>query len=262
MDVVATLSYLSPTSGPAAYLSGAPGEAERPTGDYLQVPVNIRDARLLARPPELDVEGFCLIDHGTIDVDFGAEKDIVESYYPQVAALVRDLLGAERVIVFDHNVRIDADRPGIRRPARHVHSDYTMKSAIRRALDLLDPDDALRAIRRRFAEVNFWRPILHPVETSPLALADARTIPLEDYRKVDIIYPDRSGEILEVVYRPDHRWAYFPDMTPREALIFKGFDSSPSCGCRWTPHSAFDLPGSRADARPRSSIELRAMVFF
>jgi hypothetical protein len=262
MDVIATLNYLSPHSGPAAYLSGEPGEEERPTGEYVPVPVRVQDARALDRAPELEIEGLCLFEHGTEDVDFASEVEIIEHYYPQVADLLRRGLGAQQVVVFDHNVRVDADRSGIRRPARHVHSDYTARSAIRRAVDLVDGEDALRILRGRFAQVNFWRPIHHPVETSPLAVADARSIAPEDYVKVDIIYPGRSGEILEVTHRPDHRWLYFPGMTPTEALVFKGFDSAPPGGCRWTPHSAFNDPTAREGGRPRTSIELRALIIY
>lgn len=118
-DVTASLTYLSPLSGHPAYISGEPGEAELPTGTYDQVPVRIHDARALTRAPELDVEGFSLIQHETQDVDFGSDHDVTVNYYPQIVALLKKQLGADKAIVFDHNVRTDAERPGIRRPARH-----------------------------------------------------------------------------------------------------------------------------------------------
>jgi len=261
MDVIAELTYLAPESGPAAYFSGLPGEEERPTGTYLQVPVRIRDARTLPQPPALDVEGFCLAAHQTGDIDFSREPEIVDVYYPRVAGFLRQTCGARRTVVFDHNIRIDTGEPGIRQPARHVHSDYTARSAARRAVELLEAGDVIAGLQRRFLQVNFWRPIRHPVETCPLAVADARSIPAEDCVKVDMVYPDRRGEIIELRPRATHRWFYFSAMTPAEALIFKGFDAAPDCVARWTPHSAFDLP-PQAGARPRASIELRAMLFF
>jgi hypothetical protein len=51
-------------------------------------------------------------------------------------------------------------------------------------------------------------------------------------------------------------------MTPDEALIFKVFDTNADAGVRFTAHSAFDDPNTPADARPRESIELRALAFF
>jgi hypothetical protein len=261
MEVKANLTYLSPQSGPAAYFSGAPGAEETPTGTYLQVPVRIQDARALPVAPALDAEGFCLVAHETGDIDFTREAEIAEVYYPRVAAFLTRTFSARRAVVFDHNIRMDSVQPGIRQPARHVHSDYTARSAARRAIELLDADDIIEGLQRRFLQVNFWRPIMHPVETCPLAVADVRSIPAEDCVKVDIVYPDRRGEIIELKPRPTHRWFYFSAMTPAEALVFKGFDAAPRCTARWTPHSAFDLP-AQAGARPRASIELRAMLFF
>jgi len=261
-DVTARLTYLSPESDAPAYYSGEPGQEERSTGQYSQIPIEISDARALPRAPELDVEGFCLIKHGTQDVDFNSDDDVTTNYYPQIVSLLKQQLGADEVIVFDHNVRLDAKQAGIRRPARHVHSDYTVRSAIRRMLDLVDEKEAVGRLRHRFGQVNLWRPLKYQVSTSPLALADARSVKQEDYVKVDIIYPDRKGEILEVIHKPSHRWFYFPDMTPSEALIFKGFDSDPKSGYLRTPHSAFEDPTSPRGAKPRLSIELRAMVFF
>jgi hypothetical protein len=73
---------------------------------------------------------------------------------------------------------------------------------------------------------------------------------------------DRKGESPEVTYDPSHRWLFYPDMVPEEMLLFKGFDSDPTATSFRTPHSAFDDPITSRDARPRHSIELRAMAFF
>ncbi len=60
---------------------------------------------------------------------------------------------------------------------------------------------------------------------------------------------------------PRHRWGYFSDMTPEEALVFLAYDSAdqrvPGC-----PHSAFDDPTCPADAVPRISCEIRAYVYW
>jgi hypothetical protein len=51
-------------------------------------------------------------------------------------------------------------------------------------------------------------------------------------------------------------------MTPDEALMFKVFDSDANASARYTAHSAFDDPNTAPDARPRESIEARALAFF
>ena len=45
-----------------------------------------------------------------------------------------------------------------------------------------------------------------------------------------------------------------------EILLIKGWDSKNDGRARFTPHGAFNLPDTPADARPRESIELRALV--
>ena len=50
-------------------------------------------------------------------------------------------------------------------------------------------------------------------------------------------------------------------MQAHEAMLLKCFDADRS-RARFTAHSAFDDPGSRADARARESIEVRTLAFF
>ncbi|MGO4685464.1 CmcJ/NvfI family oxidoreductase [Hyphomicrobium sp. 2TAF46] len=260
--VKAELTYLDQDSGPPIYYSSKPGEPERSEGVHTPVSVEIRDARALERQPSLEREGFCLIAHNTRDVDFESADSIKGDYYPQIAALLKQHLDADEVVVFDHNVRYDAVLPGVRRPARLVHVDYTTRSAVNRAVELMKDDAIMMRIHRRFMQVNVWRPLHYAVATSPLAMADASSVSIDDYVRAAIIYPDRKGEILEVTHDPSHKWFFYPGMAPDEMVLFKGFDSEPSVASCRTPHTAFDDPMTPSDAKPRHSLELRAMAFF
>jgi hypothetical protein len=51
-------------------------------------------------------------------------------------------------------------------------------------------------------------------------------------------------------------------MERNEALVFKVFDSDPTPPARFTAHTAFDEPATRADAPPRESVEVRTLAFF
>jgi hypothetical protein len=64
-----------------------------------------------------------------------------------------------------------------------------------------------------------------------------------------------------VKYNPNHRWFYFPEMTPDEALLLKCYDSATDGRTRFGPHTAFVDPTTPADAAPRESIEVRTLVF-
>ena len=107
---------------------------------------------------------------------------------------------------------------------RRVHNDYTEWSGPQRVRDLL-PDEADDLLQRRFAIVQVWRPIRHPVETFPLAICDARSVSTDDFIISERRYPDRIGEIYSVRYNPRHRWFYFPRMQRDEVLFIKCFDS-------------------------------------
>ena len=85
------------------------------------------------------------------------------------------------MLIFDHIVRnpVLAERgeKGARPPAKVVHNDYSFKSAPRRVRDHL-PEEAEHLLKNRFAEINVWRAIRGPIESSPLALCDARSLDL------------------------------------------------------------------------------------
>jgi hypothetical protein len=117
------------------------------------------------------------------------------------------------VLIFDHVVRnpVLAERgeKGAREPAKIVHNDYSFKSAPRRVRDHL-PEEADRLLRNRFAEINVWRAIRGPIESSPLALCDARSLSPEDIVPSDLVYRERVGETYGFLYNPKHPLVLLP----------------------------------------------------
>ncbi len=124
------------------------------------------------------------------------------------------------------------------------------------------PDQAEELLKRRFAIIQVWRPIRHPVETYPLAMADARTLSPDDMVISERHAPGRIGQTYAISYNPEHKWFWFPRMRREEALVFKVFDSEKDGHARWTAHTAFDDPTTPPNARPRESIEIRTLAFF
>src|SRR3954447_14740159 len=113
---------------------------------------------------------------------------------------------------------------GVREPARIVHNDYSLQSAPRRVRAHV-PAEAEELLQHRFAEINVWRAIRGPIQESPLALCDARSIAQKDVVPTDLVYPHRVGETYSFTYNPNHRWFYFPDMQRSEAVLLKCYDS-------------------------------------
>lgn len=265
--VEAPLTYLVDTGEkPVAYIP-APGAGEiRRTGRYSDYAVPIRDGRAIARDLSLDRQGFVLMQHDTSMSDFHDPEEVRRVYYPEMERLVKTASGASSVLVFDHNLRVDGgagqNDEGMREPVRNVHNDYTVNSGPQRVRDLLEAHEAEALLKKRFAVINVWRPIRGPVQTAPLALADARSIAPGELVALDLVYADRTGEVYNATFNSDHRWYYFPDMQVHEAVLIKCYDSRDDGRARFTLHAAFDDPTSPPDAAPRRSIEARTLAFF
>jgi len=188
----------------------------------------------------------------------------------QVMQAIHDFLlkrygEGKRVVVFDHTLRTADDElresKQIREVVRRVHNDYTEWSAPQRVRDIL-PDEAEQLLQQRFAIIQVWRPIHHPVETYPLAMADAQTLSPQDMILSERRAPGRIGQTYAIKYNPEHKWYWFPRMRRDEALVFKVYDSLDDGRARWTAHTAFDDPTAPPNARPRESIEIRTLAFF
>jgi len=266
--VQAGMRYLEPTSEkPRSLEFDPPPGVPRTTAVYREHTVAIRDVRPVASSLSLEREGFQLLTAPTRVRDFSDEEAIRTRYYAETIALLEELTGASRVVVFDHTIRRRVpgatDRAtGIpRQPVPRVHNDYTVKSGPQRVRDLLG-EEADSLLHKRFSVINVWRPIRGPVQDSPLAVADARSVADRDLVATDLIYPDRTGEIYYVKFNPEHKWFYAPAMREDEVMLIKCYDSVDDGRARFVPHSAFVDPTTPAGAPPRESIELRTLVFY
>src|SRR6202158_4898876 len=116
--LTSTLHYLKPgTEKPARYRIEPPPGVPRSNGIVDPHEVTIEDARGRESEFTLDRNGFALVKAPTTVADFYTPEEIKRVYYPEVERLLRDTLGASRVVVFDHNVR-NATRPGMAVPSR------------------------------------------------------------------------------------------------------------------------------------------------
>jgi hypothetical protein len=264
--IEATLNYLKDTGEAPWTYSGGEGSTEvKSGGERDPHNVVIRNGRPHTNEFTLERSGFRFVRHDTAMKDFLDPDEVKRVYYPEMEALIKAESGARRVVVFDHTLRTadDAFREErkIREPVQRVHNDYTEWSGPQRVRDVL-PDEAEALLQRRFAIVQTWRPIRHPVETFPLAIADAASLAPADLVVSERRYPNRVGQTYAITYNPAHRWFWFPRQQRNEAIVFKVFDSEKDGRARWTAHTAFDDPTAPPNARPRESIEIRTLAFF
>lgn len=264
-SVIGELNYLLDDGvRPVNYAYAQPQGKPQRTGVLQPTQVQISDARRLHPSASLDVQGFAKVEQASAVTNLEDEQQVRGLYYAEVDALLRLHTGAVKTVIFDHTIRIDEpgrEANGLREPVRYVHNDQTERSAIRRVRDHLPAQEAEHRLFKRFAIINVWRPIGGPVWTTPLALCDASSIEAADFLPSDLVYRDKIGETFSVRGNPQHRWYYYPQLRPEEALLLKIYDSCTDVS-RAGAHTAFDDPTTPADAPPRRSIELRALVFF
>jgi hypothetical protein len=237
----------------------------RRTGTHELKQVTVRNGRLLADRLSLEEQGFVFVEHKTKVADFFDAVQLESVYYPEIEQLIKGASGASRVVIFDHTLRSgdESEREAklIREPVLSAHNDYTEWSGPNRVREAL-PDEADALLARRFAIIQVWRAINQPIRANPLAVADAKSIAMEDFLVAERRYPHRVGQTYRLKYNPNHRWFYFPEMRRDEALVFKVYDSEKDGRARFTPHTSFADPTSPPNAPPRQSIEVRALAFF
>ena len=266
---IGSFRYMTDAAEPSLYRNGKVLTRRDPDGsdagtfgldlETMQMPV--RDARMLeaSTKPTLGKSGFDVLTRplSKPDIDFLDHEQVVRSYYPHCAEIIREASGASVVAAFDHNIRSASGKKDKRRveggqqvqgPAHVVHGDYTLTSAPQRLRDLTKPpgkNDTLRSVLAegtslldadaveqalasgRFGIINLWRSIAkEPVATHPMALCDAATVNPEDLVVFEIHYSDRIGENYFARHSDDHHWFFYPAMTRDEALVIKQWDSA------------------------------------
>ncbi|MFK7963833.1 MAG: CmcJ/NvfI family oxidoreductase [Burkholderiaceae bacterium] len=257
MTTNATVNYHLRTEAKQAFhfdVDGINGNLVSP--ELVPTDILVRDLRKDGLSVEFDRDGIVFTHAPSRIKDFDDGPDWQARYEAELCDLLTEQVGAEEVIVFDHTVRID-DLDATRKPARNVHTDYSRAGAEQRLIDIVGADRARDFHNSGFGFVNVWRPIEHVITTSPLGFIRPATIEADDWMTIDLIYPDRRGEILGVAANPDHEWFYLSRMTPDEVVIFNIFDNERR-PC--VAHSALDTEVDSDCRSRRKSIESRTLV--
>ncbi|KPF93421.1 hypothetical protein IP81_04255 [Novosphingobium sp. AAP83] len=231
--------------------------------------VEIENVRARATPTSLEKEGFALVPHKSAVTDF-RDQDQVERIHPaEILALLQQVSGADHVEVTGPPILRFSERSNDSgaldnsRPARYVHVDISDETGARFNAQSRAPEG--RRITR-IARYNVWRVLTPPPQDVPLAVCESASVAREDLLPAWAMF-DRDGEIVfsfeawVLRYNPGQRWAYFADMTPDEALVFKTHDTDPSQPSH-VPHGAFDDPSCPGGVPPRGSVEMRGVAYW
>lgn len=211
----------------------------------------------------------------TTDINISFEKESVEfaafhtdvdvlndnlewqpKYEAGIERFLKGRLDIDEVIIFDHTLRID-DEASDRKPARNVHSDYSIEGAQQRLVDLVGESQAAEWMSGHYAFINVWRPVGAEINSSPLGFILPDSVDEPDWILLDLIYPERRGQILGLAANPAHQWVYRSRMTPDELAFFNIFDNR---GLQSIAHSALDMVEDPLKNTVRKSIESRTLV--
>ena len=254
--------YKAPSDGskPFNYVETPPeGQPQRNFGD-IDIPITIQDVRGHEAEYTLDRNAFVALKNvpESAEKDFADDESVRKNFYPEVEKLLLDNVpGSKRILLFDHTIR-RATPNAHRAPVTRVHIDQTASSAEARVRHHL-PAEADDLLKGRYRIINVWRPINGAVESFPLAFADSSSVPDEAMVGIEHRYPDRNGETAAVKHTDGQQWKYWSGMDDNERLFLECYDSENPRGR--VPHTAFVDPRSGPDAKPRESIEVRALVF-
>ncbi|MGI9500025.1 MAG: CmcJ/NvfI family oxidoreductase [Geminicoccaceae bacterium] len=253
----AVVNYHITSPEPQAFHIDADGEAGKLVSpELVPASISVSDVRGDDVSVDFSDDSLAFVRHASAIRDFDDRREWVGAYERELGDLLKEQIAAKEVVVFDHTVRID-DLSSGRKPARNVHSDYSPKGAHQRLRDLLGAERAEAWEASHFAFVNAWRPVGHSINSAPLGFVRPNSVSPQDWITIDLVYPDRTGQIMGLARNDDHDWFYRSRMTPDDIAIFNIYDNR---GRPSIAHSALDLIENNSVQVKRMSIESRTLV--
>ena len=231
------------------------------------VEVEIRDARSL--DADLDREGFTLVSHESAVADLTDLDAVARVHRDEIAALLKQVTGCDEVVMTPFGILRFSERLGANaahdnsHPAWFVHVDMA-KEAAAAARAKTAPEGKPIA---RSAQYNVWRALSGAPQDVPLGLCDYRSLAPDDLLDCEAIFDPLDGSPewgfpnYLLACNPVHRWFYYSDLTPAEAIVFKTSESDPA-RAQLMPHGAFANPAAGDDAPARISLEMRGTCYW
>jgi hypothetical protein len=229
--------------------------------------VSIADAR--GHDCALDREGFTLVEHTSAVADLTDLEAVAEVHRGEIAELLQRVTGCDEVVMTPMGILRFSEKLGENaahdnsHPARFVHVDMAREAAAAMR-DKIAP--AGKPIARS-AQYNVWRSLAGGTQDVPLGLCAYPSVAREDLVDCDAIFDPLDGSPewgfpnYLLAYNPAHRWYYYSDMTPEEAIVFKTSESDLD-RAQLMPHGAFDNPLAGPDAPARVSLEMRGTCYW
>ena len=271
---------------------GKPAWIEIPSGKtnlnpLKRLSVSVRDIRQQDAASTTEEKAFRIVQYPTSisDACFYAailpdgKEYIRKHYYPEIANLLMEVTGADKVVPFHSEARNEApkvlpDKSYFRTddfspPAYMLHVDHDHRIAVHAMRRFLGKDEAEKLLSsyEYFAIYNVWRPFSVPAQSKPLVLVDVSGVKQWSYEDhLGHVYDGdrpKDPDAYHCVLKPDKDYVFWygSNIAVNEALVFRDYDSRRD-KVRATPHGAFRDDNTPIDAPPRRSIDVRSFVFF
>lgn len=250
--------------------------------------VKIHNARLLEKSEGLSKQaffekhGFVLLRHDTkmteedwttkwVDCDVTQPAEGSGKYAKEVEALVAQMCPEAKDVKMIGNHRRGPDAQTFAFYIHGIHQDYgiTAGDFARSGAEPGWRDRFDSADTKGFMVIDFWRPVKPmdgPLRDQPLALCDPTSVKLEDALiKFTHGYIEGGAYTFDLKYNQEHRWYYYPLMTPDEVLVFKQFQhfkSQTGPEVNTCAHTSFHDPTTPPGTEARRSSECRMGVWF
>ncbi|KAF2105310.1 hypothetical protein BDV96DRAFT_509569 [Lophiotrema nucula] len=254
-----------------------PGTAFEKRRKHVPHDVTVKDMRSVRDQFNINNAGFELVDHKSAVKDFTDAKEVEQVYYAEYIDFIKKRVGgADRLthVSEGHAAQGLDDKIPVKvmNPARFVHVDQSYRGAEQILFLNLPEEEAERRMKKRWAIINVWAPIIKPVKRDPVAFADFRSIDEYDFRTVvaNLPPPDAAEygkaaaryEVTNLAHNPNQQWYYASDMTPEEAWVFMIFDSKNDGRAKCAVHTFFPYQNQDDYGEPRTSVEVRCFVFW
>tara|TARA_B100000676_G_C17857425_1_gene721494 strand:+ start:94 stop:891 length:798 start_codon:yes stop_codon:yes gene_type:complete len=227
--------------------------------------VAIHDARSAVADGTITMRrnGFTLARHPVTVADYADNAQVEAAYAREIVPVLKETTGASRVFVMSHQIRNENPETFLGAYSRYLHCDYALHPTPERERNVLaryDSDLAGRVGEFDYAWYNVWEPIERAAVQNQLCVLDGSTATRDDFREYHFTDSRDGGYATMPVPSETHRFWYFPNMEPGEALVFKQYDSRQDHPLV-VPHTSF-FDTSVTEDPGRRSVEYRALCVF
>ncbi|THZ59804.1 hypothetical protein D6C85_09953 [Aureobasidium pullulans] len=224
----------------------------------------------------MEKDGFELVNYPTpvpVSLDYSVQ-DLTSDYLVATSKWLQERFNAEKVLCYAYRYRKTGSEGEWEGTAHDIgtrvkpdsstaspHVDQTLDGGLRRAQRHMTDEEVSKYLNGdwRIRIVNIWRPLDHPVEDSPLAFCDYKSIDSSDLIAADRVSEQYAGEVYYLRYNQGQQWHWFSNQTPDEIALFLSYDSHPQ-GPQFCAHASFKHPDATGDTIKRHSVEVRSIV--